>query len=486
MKKKKKDENINIKVEKHLIRDKNDIKTIKELCFKSKNLYNLANYYIRTTFAYANKEERTEEQQKWIDNINNMIDEFNSVRYEKYLKSLKKKEEKGEEIEEFKPLHKIEKGNGYLSRGFIDWIFINEKLPMINNPYRTLPAQTSQQILKKLDENWKSFSKSIKEWKINPSKFKGRPNLPKYKDKIKGENIVIFTGQAFTNQKTKILKKDKKGYIHFPNEIPLKIKTKANKINEVRIVPHRHSYTIEVVYEDDPFPELKNGERAIGVDVGIDCLMTVTGNFNLKPYIINGKPIKSINTYYNKLKAEAMSFVGNRGTSNRLKRIELKRKNKIDTIFHWASRYLIDFCVDHDVSKIFIGWNKDIKQNINLGKNNVPFVYIPFRQLFEKIKYKAREVGIEVIEINESHTSKCDALALEKICHHEKYLGKRVKRGMFISSTGRLIHADVNASLNILRRGLNNDDFILDLLKNKVDLTPIIINYKNNVLTYKE
>ena len=52
----------------------------------------------------------------------------------------------------------------------------------------------------------------------------------------------------------------------------------------------------------------------------------------------------------------------------------------------------------------------------------------------------------------ESYTSKIDHLALESMEHHEKYSGKRIKRGLFKSSIGRLINADINGALGILRK----------------------------------
>ena len=70
------------------------------------------------------------------------------------------------------------------------------------------------------------------------------------------------------------------------------------------------------------------------------------------------------------------------------------------------------------------------------------------------ITYKARLAGIKVIIQPESHTSKCSFLDLESIGHKATYLGKRIKRGLFRASDGRLIHADINAACNIIRKAL--------------------------------
>ncbi|WP_143592346.1 IS200/IS605 family accessory protein TnpB-related protein, partial [Thermococcus litoralis] len=100
-----------------------------------------------------------------------------------------------------------------------------------------------------------------------------------------------------------------------------------------------------------------------------------------------------------------------------------------------------------------IGELKGVKQNTDLGRrNNQNFHYIPYGLFKQKLKAKCERYGINYIEVDEAYTSKVDALALEPIEKREKYLGKRVRRGLFQSSTGVLINADVNGALNILRK----------------------------------
>jgi putative transposase len=463
----KKKQNKNMKVEKHLIKDKKTIKIIKELCFKSKNLYNLANYYLRQCYILCNKSELTYEQKQFIDFINQRIDEYNDKRYQLYLKKKeegKLKKNDNEEEKEFKILKHVSKKNSVLNWQFLEWAIREDKLNAIDNPYKELPAATSKQIMMDINEMWKSYTEKLKNWFKDPSKYTGKPNMPNYKDKNKGEFTVIFTGQQVKNEK---------GIIHFPNNIPIKIKTKVTqKINEVRIVPHGHSYVIEVVYTDGEYPEERKGNRSIGIDLGVNNLCAITNNVGLKPILINGRPIKSINQYYNKLKAKYMSYVGGRGTSNRLKRLELKRKNLIEDKFHKISRHIVNYCVEHDIDQIVIGYNKTWKQSPTMGKkNNQQFVYIPFKNLINKIKYKAKQHGIKVIEIQEAYTSKCDALGLEEIGKHEEYIGERKGR-LFKSHNGRVINADINGSLNILRKVIG-DDFIKEMIKNKYKYTPI-------------
>ena len=140
----------------------------------------------------------------------------------------------------------------------------------------------------------------------------------------------------------------------------------------------------------------------------------------------------------------------------------------------------MNYCIDNEINTIVIGHNKGWKDEVNLGKKtNQKFVCIPHSTLIYMVQYKARMAGINVKENNESHTSKCDHLALEPICHQRKYLGKRVKRGLFQSSTGKLLNADVNGGLGILLKSnviRNAKGFISTLLDNGLAFNPVKIN----------
>ena len=381
------------RVERHIIVGSQEFD---EIALKSKNLYNRANYEVRQRFIGTSKE--------------------------------------------------VEKGD----REHAEWLRYNELDKLCKQEewpeYRALPAQTAQQILKLLEKNWKSFFSAIKVWSTKKEDFTGRPKLPGYIRN--GKNIVIFT-----NQQVK-LKND--GHIHFPEKSDLNpLKTKVQgRIQQVRIIPRYTCYIIEVVYEIDPkINENLDNDLYIGIDLGLNNLAAISSNTNLPPILINGRPLKSINQYFNKKKAEFMSFIGGKGTSNRIERLTHKRNQKINDYMHKTSRLIVDYANQHNIGNIVIGKNEDWKRNIEIGKrNNQNFVNIPFDKLIQQIEYKAEEVGIKVICHEESYTSKCSFLDGEPIEKHEMYLGKRVKRGLFKSSTGKLINADVNGSGNIIRK----------------------------------
>ena len=330
--------------------------------------------------------------------------------------------------------------------------------------YKALPSQTSQQIIKLLYKNWKSFFRAIKEYKKNPSKFKGRPKLPMYKEKD-GQNIILFTRQQC---------KIKGGYIKFPKQAINKLKTKVNNVVQVRIVPQATCHIIEVVYDKEvQINENLKKENLLAIDVGVNNLATCVNNVGEQPFIINGKPLKSINQYSNKLKAKYMSYIGDRGTSKNIKRVILKRNNLITNYIHHASKFIVNYCLSNNIGTIIIGHNKGWKQESNIGKkSNQNFVSIPFNILIQQIQYKAEEVGIEVVVTEESYSSKIDHLAFETMEHHESYLGKRVKRGLFKSSTRKYLNADVNGAIGIARK-VAGDEFVKNLISRGQALCPI-------------
>jgi putative transposase len=318
--------------------------------------------------------------------------------------------------------------------------------------YKELPAQTAQQVLKILDRNWTSYFNAFKEWEKDESKFKAEPRIPKYKPK-NGEFLLVFT-----NQQVKL----KDGFLFFPNKVGFKVKTRLpdiTDIREIRIIPKGTGYVVEIVYQKTVCPKLLNKDKIIAIDLGVRNLITTANNNGLKPFVIKGGVVKSINQYYNKEKARIQSIYDHQGikTGKTLHQLTHKRNRKIADFFHKASRKIIDYCVLNDIGTIVIGYNPDWKQNCHLGKrNNQNFVTIPFYKLIQQLNYKAEAQEITVIKQEESHSSKCSFLDNEPIKHHDKYQGKRISRGLFESNKGTIINADVNGSYNILKKAFLN------------------------------
>ncbi len=314
--------------------------------------------------------------------------------------------------------------------------------------YKALPAKVAQHVLKGLDKNWKSYFEAVKAWQVDPSKFLGHPKLPKYKDKQKGRNILVFTIQAVSRKGLS------KGIVQ-PSGVPIEIQTTHTSVNQVRIVPRGGYYVVEVVYTQEVKQADVDPNLYAGIDIGLNNLATLTANKSgFVPRLVNGRPVKSINQFYNKVRADLQARLPKEQyTSSRLERFTNKRTRKIDHYLHTASKRIIDLLVTEGIGTLVIGKNVNWKQEVNIGKrNNQNFVQVPHARFIDMLTYKATLVGIRVIVTEESYTSKCSFLDNEPIQKHEVYAGKRVKRGLFRSMRGRFINADVNGAYNIIKK----------------------------------
>ena len=387
---------IESRVEKHLIKRNHPYYSMLDnFCYMSKNLYNHANYIVRDEFCKSGK---------WI-------------KYAELDKLLKNDTEYPD--------------------------------------YRAMPtAQSAQQTLKLLDKNWKSFFASIKDWSKNRDKYLGRPKLPNYKAK-NGRSVLILT-----NQNVK-LKSD--NLLHFPKAFNgLIIKPKfVNRDNfvsfqQIRFIPHKKHIVAELVYNIKIPDTCLDGDRYIAIDIGVNNLATVCNNFYSQPFIINGKPLKSINQYYNKKISHYRALAKRMNDMNSTKRMDCitnKRNRKIDDYMHKASRIIINYCIENKVSKIVIGNNKEWKQNSEMSKRvNQHFVQIPHMRFIEMIQYKAKEYGIEVVLTEESYTSGTSFIDNEEPIKKNYNKRRRVHRGLFISNDGIQINADLNGAYQIMKK----------------------------------
>ena len=334
-----------------------------------------------------------------------------------------------------------------------------------SNDYKALPAKVSQLIIKQVSQIFKSYFAAIKTYLKDSSKFLGRPKLPRYKHKTQGRNLLTYNYQAVSKKALKLGKIE-------PSGTNLSIATKQRKIDEVRIIPKRGSYVIEVVYEVE---EIKSNQseysRIAGIDIGIDNLACVTSNLpEFQPFIVCGKALKSANRYYNKTKHELQSLLAkDQYTSNRIQRLTQKRNSKVDYYLHTASRYIVNRLLESKLEMLVIGKNDNWKLHVNLGSHtNQKFTAIPHARSIEQLTYKCQLVGIKVVTIGEAYTSKCSFLDLEPIQKHATYLGKRVKRGLFKASSGQIYNCDSNGSLNCIRNAVGDSVFDRQSIKRLV------------------
>ncbi len=368
---------------------------------------------------------------------------------------------KSKELDEltFKTKNLYNKVNYTIRQEFINngnWL---RKLYLFNicknlEEYRALPTRVSRCVIRTLDANWKGFFEANKAFKQNPSSFKGRPKLPKYLDK-EGKFTAIFIDSSI------LIKNKKSGLIGLSTlKRQIKIKNINKKIIEVQVKPYYGKYKINIVYEVPNVILKENNNNYCSIDLGVNNLMTITSNkLGIKPIIINGRPLKSINQYYNKKLAKLNSL----NAKKQIERLSLKRMNKINTYLHQSSRYLIDCCVKNDLNSIIIGHNRFWKQKCNMSKiDNQKFISIPFDKLVRMIQYKGLLKGITVLYQEESYTSKASFLNQDYMpVYGDQYKGNfsgyRYRRGIYkIRGKKIFINADVNGSYNILRKAVPN------------------------------
>ena len=392
-------------VERHWIKEGHELYSIcEDLSFKAKNLYNAGLYRVRQSIFQRNK---SEEENKppvlsWIE----LVAQF---RKEKQVDML------------------------------------------------ALPSKVSTNILKLVGSNISSYYHLLKCYhdKANTS-ITNKPGLPVYLHKTKGRYIVEFTHQTFSK------KRGTNGeLILCPKDLKLSIPTKIEHPNCVRIVPKLGVFLIEVIYEVETAP-LKHTGNYAAIDLGVDNLASVTFSNGVQPLLVKGSKIKSINQGYNRLIAKAKSKLpANQKTSQGIHRLWRNREMKLQSELHQITSFLSLYFDEMAIEKVFIGKNVGWKQGLALGKKtNQTFTQIPFTTFISQLSYKCQLKGIEVIEQEESYTSKASFVDQDDIPIYGKseqkptFSGKRIRRGLYQTKNGLLLNADVNGSYNILVKGL--------------------------------
>jgi len=322
-------------------------------------------------------------------------------------------------------------------------------------------ASSAQWTVKNVFQDWDSFCGSKKAYAETPEKFHSKPKMPKYLHKTKGRAVVYLTNQN-------IVKKD--GVLCFPKcfngfTIPLEIE---GDIKQVRVVPKNRHYVVEVVYEIAEIPLKEDNSLYLGLDLGLDNFVTAVSNDGTQPAIINGKGLKSINKRWNKRIShlrevetamngyEVATKTGITRVSNQTNQqiaLTNKRNNQVNDFCHKASKKIVDYARERGCNTVIVGKNDGWKQESKMNtKVNQSFIQIPHTDFVNMLKYKCQKHGLNFITVDEAHTSKTSWMDDESPEHHEKYLGNRIKRGLFRTATGTLINADVNGALQIIRK----------------------------------
>lgn len=310
------------------------------------------------------------------------------------------------------------------------------------NNFSKMVSCNAEAIIHLAAQNFKAFLMALRAFKKNKSNFTGAPKIPNYNKKDQEFMVIIRDTQCTV----------KDGMMRFPGKLNLdKIYVGNLDIAHIRIFPGKKRYKVEVVYKVESLPKKTKGNIA-GIDLGLDNLATVAINKKgIRPLLINGRPLKSMNLYFNNKRDKVQSELkkcNDRYMSNKLETLYRKRNNCFNTYMHKASKEIIDYCLEHNVKQIIIGHNKLQKQESKL-KN---FVAIPTFKLIELIKYKAEYQGIEVVETEESYTSITSYLDKEDPIKDNANKVRRQHRGLFVSNKGKRINADVNSAYQIMKK----------------------------------
>ena len=333
--------------------------------------------------------------------------------------------------------------------------------------YKLCFSQPANCTLRLLDKNWKSYFKSIKDWKEHPDKYLGMPKLPKYLPKDGRFPWMIPNNQLYYDYE--------KSTIYIRNRLMNDFDWYSRCLGrpiQVRFIPHDTYFMMEIVYEIEVEDIDVESGRIAAIDIGVDNLVTMSNNIGERPLIVNGKVLKSINQKYNKEKAKIQSELmkcNGQSWSKKLNNLTFKRFCRVKNHMHNTSALIIKWCIEHNIDTLVVGKNDTWKQEKKHMQN---FTSIPYEMLLGQLQYKCENAGIKYIEVNEAYTSGTSYLDNEAPIKENYNKERRVQRGLF-QAKNMLINADVNGSLQIMRKVFPDSYTGYGI---EVDLTPIIVN----------
>lgn len=346
-----------------------------------------------------------------------------------------------------------------------DW-FLQKKNLKDNFWYKNLPSQTAQEVLKQLDEGWRSF------YRLKETGGIDDPNPPGYKHSNFNirylNNGFKQTGQTIRfsvpkKQKEYILQKHSRAITFLYIQIPYKYVNIEGKIKVIEIMPMSMSnkYTVNIIIELPAVQTKKDNGIYMSIDLGINNLITCHTSTG-KNFIISGRQLLSLNRYYDKKIShyQSISYAQQSAagieypkSTRRIQQMYKKRSKQAEHLLHTATKQVMVFAEQENVSRIIIGDVSHIRDDRDLGKiNNQKFHKWPFGKITSLLSYKAEDRGIAVDTQEESYTSQCSPHAKEV---SSEYADKsnRKSRGLYVVE-GRVYNADCVGAYNILKKYL--------------------------------
>lgn len=339
-----------------------------------------------------------------------------------------------------------------------------------NENYTMLQAGVAQQTLKVADRSFKSFFNLLKKCKTGDYRYHD-VKIPHYRKKGGYFNLILSTNAISVKNgyfKLPISREYRKAHPNMEDIlIPYPDRLNDVELKEVRICPYDNGRYFKIQYVYHWYKEEVNVNPAniMAIDLGVENLATCTSNVGT-PFIMDGRKLKSINQYWNKEKARLQSIAMKQGqrTTHRINHITAKRNNQVKDIIKKSARYIINNCIEHQIGTLIVGYNKDFKRSVNIGKvNNQNFVQIPLGDFRQQLEFLCWTYSIEYIEQEEGHTSKSSFIDNDILPEYKaeqpylgRFSGKRIYRGLYQSADGTVINADVNGSANIGRKCKQN------------------------------
>ncbi len=334
-----------------------------------------------------------------------------------------------------------------------------EKEYKTNKHYQVLHSQAAQQILRTVAESFKSFKQLDEKYKKEELHF--RPKVPDYRKKD-GFAMVTYPKQALKlvdgSMRIPLGTTVKRWFKLDSFTIPMPSNLQFEDIKELRILPRNQCFYAEFVYQKHSVPRYYlNPNNALAIDPGINNWLSCVTNVGTS-FIIDGRKVKSLNQWYNKQVSTIKEGKPQGYWDEQLSHMTEKRNRQMGDAVNKAAKLVINCCIKYQISTVVFGWNQGQRQEATLGKTTQSFVQIPTAKLKERIKQLCEEYCMRFVETEESYTSKTSFLDGDILptfgAKPEGWepSGKRVKRGMYRTSKGILINADLNGAANIFRK----------------------------------
>lgn len=400
-----------------------------DLCRKSKLLYNAALFRVRNIFTGYDKEHRTEN-----------------------------------EVEVFQEVALLQRSYPNMHvRRVISYTHLEKMMRVTENAdfFSGLPRQTAQQMVKQSVTDFKNWLASLREYKKHPEKYLGKPKMPRYKKSdlttviITNQDAVLYRDDIGMSLKLPLQKQR----LYFSNL------SSDPVLKEVKIKPYYGRFLLCLTLEEPDVAFDPSVSHVCAIDLGTDNFAAIVCDDHSSAIYKGGAVLSKIQ-WFHKQRAKYVSIITKghekkHAVSKRLRDLSFHYANFVKDQCHKISRSIIDFCMEHQCGTLILGVNLLWKQRSNMNKiNNQNFVSMPITLLRTMITYKALNVGIRIIEQEESYTSKADLIANDRIPTYgvddkdASFSGKRIKRGLYRCSNGMILNADCHAAANIMRKAI--------------------------------